>query len=121
MATWKVDDLARANAEPGQQKAPAEARAEAENPRRKELLLRRLHLGVFPAEALHAAGGIQQLLLAGKERMAIGADFYVDVAPMGGAGGEVVAARAHDAHFVVCGMDSCLHGSPNRFADYSIL
>jgi len=35
-------------------------------------------LGIFPAEALDATGGINQLLLAGKERMAIRADFQVD-------------------------------------------
>jgi hypothetical protein len=32
---------------------------------------------------------------------------------MGRAGGEAMAARAHDAHFVVSGMNGCLHGSPN--------
>jgi len=30
-----------------------------------------------------ATGGVQQLLLAGEERMAGGADFYVQVAPVG--------------------------------------
>jgi hypothetical protein len=39
-------------------------------------------LGILPAEALHASGGIHQLLLAGKERVAIRADFQVNSALM---------------------------------------
>src|SRR5204863_1199521 len=65
---------------------------------------------VFAAETLHAAGRIHQLLLAGKERMAARADFYVDVALVGGTGGESTAAGAMHAHFVVRGMNGCLHG-----------
>jgi len=64
---------------------------------------------VFAAEALHSAGGIHQFLLAGKERMAIRADFYVNIAFVGGSGAECVSACAMDAHFLVCGMDRCLH------------
>jgi hypothetical protein len=60
----------------------------------ERLVLRRLGrvggcgriLGVLAAEALHATGGIHELLLAGEEGMAGGADFYADVALMGGAG-----------------------------------
>ena len=73
------------------------------------LLLRRLHLGVLPPEPFHSAGGIQQLLLARKEGMAIRADFNVDVSPMGRARRKAVAARAHDADFVISGMDRCFH------------
>jgi hypothetical protein len=41
-------------------------------------------LGVFFLEALDAAGGIDQLLLAGEERMAARADFHLDqIATMG--------------------------------------
>src|SRR5947208_7535018 len=68
-------------------------------------------LRVFAVKALHAAGGIHQLLLAGKERVAVRADFKPDVALVSRAGGEHVAARAMYAHFVVCGMDCCLHDS----------
>ena len=78
--------------------------------RGQTLLLGRFHLGVLAAKALDSAGGIQELLLAGKKGMATGADFYVDVAAMGGAGGKAIAARAHDADFVVSGMDGCFHG-----------
>lgn len=48
-----------------------------------ELFLRRLRFGVFPAEALHAACGIDQFLFPGKKRMAIGTNFHVDIALVG--------------------------------------
>ena len=40
---------------------------------------------------------------------------------MGRAGIKAVAARAHDAHFVVSGMDSCLHDLLNLNANHLIL
>src|SRR5262245_27805887 len=78
---------------------------------RKALLLRRLL--VLPAIALHASGGVHQFLLAGKERVAVGADFQADVAFVSGTGHKHVAASAMYAHFMVCGMDRCLHGPLN--------
>jgi len=51
--------------------------------RTPKLLLSCFRLCIFPAEALYAAGGVHELLLARKERMAIGANFYVDVALVG--------------------------------------
>src|SRR5277367_2370030 len=66
-------------------------------------------LGVFPAEAFDAAGGVHKLLLPGKERMAGGADFHADGAFMGRAGGKCTAARAMHVDLVVAGMDSCFH------------
>ena len=87
----------------------------------KQLLLcgfyLRFHLGILPAEALHAAGRIHELLLTRKERVAARAYFYVDIAPVGRAGRKVVAACAHNAHFIVSGMDGCLHGSPSPIAN----
>src|SRR5580692_7455791 len=74
-----------------------------------KLGLRRFFLGVLAAEALHATGGVHQLLLARKEGVAIGADFYVDVSLMGRTGAKAMAARAHDADFVVSGMYGCFH------------
>ena len=56
--------------------------------------------------------------LASEKRVAIGADFYVDVALMGRTGRKRVAARAMHAHFVVCGMDSCLHGVINPRSEF---
>src|SRR5512135_1411343 len=73
------------------------------------LALLLFHLGVLAAEAFHAPGGVQQLLLAGEEGMAGGTDFHVDVALVGGAGQKGVATGAMHAHFVVSGMDGCLH------------
>src|ERR1039458_4762959 len=81
----------------------------------KNLVLRRFDglsrriLGVLAAEALHAAGGIHELLLAGKEGMAGRADFNADVALMGGPGNKRIAARAMHAHFVISGMNGRLH------------
>ena len=71
--------------------------------------LGRFFLGVLAAETFDATGGVHELLLARKERMAIGADFYVDVALVGRTSAETVAARAHDANLVVSGMNGCLH------------
>jgi hypothetical protein len=79
------------------------------------LLFVRARLAVFAAESLHSPSGIDQLLLAGKERMAARADFYVNIALMGGTGGKGVSARAMDANFVVCGMDGCLHWDSEYF------
>jgi hypothetical protein len=73
------------------------------------LLFRRLSLGVLAAEALYTSSRVQHLLLAGEERMAVRANFDVDVAPMGGTGSKAVAARAQYAYVIVRGMDSCLH------------
>ena len=53
--------------------------------------------------------------------MAIGADFYVDVALVGRAGAKAVAARAHDADFVVSGMNGCFHNLLTSVPNHSIL
>jgi hypothetical protein len=84
----------------------------------RNLLLFRFFLRVLAAESLHAASRVQQLLFAGKEGMAIGADFYVNIALMGGAGGETMSTRALHPYFVVCGMNGCLHGSPNLTSNH---
>jgi hypothetical protein len=78
-------------------------------------------LGVLAAEALHAAGRIHELLLARKEGMATGANFYVDIALVGRARGKAVATRAHDPDFVVAGMNSCFHGVLTSVPNHSIL
>ena len=71
----------------------------------------RIALGVLAAETLDTTGGVHELLLAGKEGMAGGADFYADVALVGGAGGEGVTAGAMHADLAVAGMDGCFHVS----------
>src|SRR5438128_9687355 len=70
---------------------------------------RRIALGVFASEALDAAGGVQQFLLAGKERMARRADFHIDVATMRRARDERISTGAVHPHFVIVGMDSGFH------------
>ncbi len=47
---------------------------------------------VLATETLDASGGIYEALLAGKKRMAIGADFDVDVALVRGTGLKIVSA-----------------------------
>ena len=49
-----------------------------QKPSQAVLLFRRLGLSVLAAEALHTSSRIQHLLLAGKERMAVRANFYVE-------------------------------------------
>ena len=71
----------------------------------------RVALGVLAAETLDAAGGVHELLLAGKEGMAGSADFYADVALVGGASNKCVTAGAMHADFAVAGMDGCFHVS----------
>jgi len=73
------------------------------------LLLCGFGFGVLAAEALDAASGVHEFLLASEERMAGGADFYTDVALMGRPGHERVPARAVHTNFVVVGMNCCFH------------
>jgi hypothetical protein len=64
------------------------------------------------AEALDTACGVDQLLLAGKERVARSADFDDDVALVGGAGLKCIPARALDVDFLVLRVNSLFwHGS----------
>ena len=62
-------------------------------------------LGVLAAEALDASRCIHQALLAGEERVAVRADFHVDVALVGRTGLKVVSAGAHHPHRGVIGMN----------------
>src|SRR5262249_61379165 len=59
-------------------------------------------------EALDASGGVDQLLLAGEERVALGADLEAQLLARG-ARDELLAARAAHRHFLVLGMDSLFH------------
>src|SRR5699024_12266077 len=63
-------------------------------------------LAVAGLEAGDAAAGVQDLLLAGVERVARGADLGADDAiRLGAAGGERVSAGAGHLGFDVCGVD----------------
>ena len=74
-------------------------------------------LAVTLLEASHAAAGIQNLLLAGVERVAVRAHVNRHmIASGGGTGDERVASRAGDLHGVIIGMNTLLHGvSPMEF------
>ena len=67
-----------------------------------------VRLRILATEALHATGGVDHLLLAGKERVAVGADFHVNIALMGGAGLKAMTTGAYHADCFVVGMNSLL-------------
>src|ERR1700675_328959 len=70
-------------------------------------------VGVFLGEAFDAARGVHKLLLAGEERVAIGADFNVQPVPFdGGTGLEIASASAVDGDGVIVGVNTGLHESP---------
>ena len=59
-------------------------------------------------EAIDTTTGVNQLLLAGIERVALGADLDTDLL-LGGASGKDVTAVATDRGLFVVGMDTFLH------------
>ena len=59
-------------------------------------------------ETVNTSTGVNQLLLAGIERVALGADFNSDVL-LGGAGRKDVATGTADSGLFVIGMDTFLH------------
>ena len=59
-------------------------------------------------EAIHTSAAVHQLLLAGKEGMALGANFNLQFG-LGGTGFERLAAHATDDRLTVLGMDLFLH------------
>ena len=63
---------------------------------------------VLLVELINTTAGVNELLLAGVERMALGADFYGD-AGTGGTGLDGCAACALDNGGLIVRMDSCLH------------
>lgn len=64
---------------------------------------------ILLVELVNAAAGVNQLLLAGVEGVALGADLNRDVG-LGGAGLDDGAASALDGGLLVFRMDSFLHG-----------
>ena len=66
---------------------------------------------VTPAELVHTAGGVHDLLFAGEERVAGGANFNVEFLAQGGTGGELVAAATDHLGISVGGMNVGFHGS----------
>src|SRR5258708_27451490 len=70
-------------------------------------------VGVFLGEAFDAAGGVNQLLLAGEEGMAIRADFDVQAVALDGrASRKIVAASAVHRYGVIVGVNTGFHEAP---------
>ena len=59
-------------------------------------------------EAINTSTGVNQLLLAGIERVALGADFHTDVL-LGRTGSKGVTTGATDGGLFVLGMDAFSH------------
>ena len=59
-------------------------------------------------ETINTSTGVNQLLLAGIERVALGADFDSDVL-LGGTSSKDIAASAADGSLIVLGMETFLH------------
>lgn len=72
------------------------------------LLCCQLNLGIFAPEPINSAGCIDQSLFAGKKRMTIGADFYLNHL-FGGPSSKCVSAGALYFSLVVLGVDSRFH------------
>lgn len=69
--------------------------------------------GVLFLETLDAAGGVDELLLAGEERVAVRADFDAQHVPFYGAAGlPRVAAGAVHRYGMIVGVNSGFHSSP---------
>ena len=65
-------------------------------------------------ESVNASAGINKLLLTGVERMALGANFHLDIL-LGRLCLDHIAAVAGDGRLVQYGMDVLLHGDSPQF------
>ena len=81
----------------------------------KEISPHRLRCGLYfllqaetLVETIDTSTGVNQLLLAGIERVALGANFHTDVL-LSGAGGKGVTAGAADGGLLILGMDAFSH------------
>ena len=63
---------------------------------------------ILLAEALNAAGGVNQLLLAGKEGVAGGTNFHLDV-PGGGTGFDYIPTGTVNFGHLIFGMNLLFH------------
>jgi hypothetical protein len=70
-------------------------------------------VGVLFGEAFDAASSVNQLLFAGEERVAIGADFDVELLAFDGrASLEIIAAGTVDCYGVIVGVNTGFHVAP---------
>jgi hypothetical protein len=75
-------------------------------PTEKELLL---EVGKSLLELVNTSAGVNKLLLAGKEGMALGADINSQLAALGGFGFNNFAASASNNALLILGMNSVFH------------
>src|SRR5579871_1629519 len=73
---------------------------------------------IFLLELIHAPGGVDQLLAAGKERVAVGADFNANVALVRGTRLEHVAAGADYIELVISGVNTSFHFEKETFRKF---
>src|SRR4029077_18700361 len=74
---------------------------------------------VFPSELFYSAGGVDEFLLAGKERMAIRANFHMDIAHRG-TGFDHMATGTSDRRRLIFRMDTCFHKFLSNMKFYNI-
>ena len=70
---------------------------------------------VLPLELVHTARGVDQLLTAGEERVAVGAKFDADVALVSGTGFEHDATSANYVELIISGVDASFHFEKGTF------
>ena len=75
---------------------------------------------VFLSELFYSAGGIDEFLLAGKERVAIRANFHMDITHRGTGLGHM-ATRTGDRRRFVLWMDTCFHKILSMPVFYNIM
>jgi len=92
--------------------------ARAGGPETEVLLCGRLRLVLLAPcslilllKSIDAASGINELLAAGKERVAGGADFHADIALMRGARFKRISAGPDNIRLVLGGVNSGFHGN----------
>ena len=69
-------------------------------------------------ELVDTASGVYQLLAAGEEGMAVGADFHADVALVGRARLEHIATGTDDVEFVISGVNTSFHFEKGTFRNF---
>jgi hypothetical protein len=74
---------------------------------------------VFLSELFYSSGGVDKFLFAGKERVAIGANFHMDIAHRR-TGFDHVTTGASDRRRLIFRMDTCLHKILSSMEFYNI-
>jgi len=74
---------------------------------------------VFLPELFYPAGGVEEFLFASKERVALGANFHVDIAHRG-TGFDHMATSTSDRGRFIFRMDTCFHKFLSNMEFYNI-